>query len=179
MPIVIYNLDGCRLLSQLRRRHQHSKLNRILLKTTFHCLLSFAFVTFLIHCNLSPAASSNYVSWCWSRFVCSGLTYEIYSGGGPSTYVYCMVSYHLIAAPYVRTVVMSLHIITLLMTIRLGTPNGLWDFFTHNVFPYRKWMCLNMLNLSLEVLRNVLSLLLLLLQSMIGGGNNSIVCSLK
>ncbi len=36
--------------------------------------------------------------------VCSGLAYEIYSEGGPSTYVYCMVCYCVIAAPYVRSV---------------------------------------------------------------------------
>ncbi len=29
--------------------------------------------------------------WKLSYLVCSGLTCEIYSGGGPSTYVYCMV----------------------------------------------------------------------------------------
>ncbi len=36
--------------------------------------------------------------------VCSGLAYEIYSGGGPSMYVYCVVCYRLIVAPYVRSV---------------------------------------------------------------------------
>ncbi len=36
--------------------------------------------------------------------ICSGLAYEIYSGGGPSTYVYCVVCYHVIVAPYVRSV---------------------------------------------------------------------------
>ncbi len=40
-----------------------------------------------------------------------------YSEGGPYTYVYCMVCHCVIAAPYVRNVVVSLHIITLLMTI--------------------------------------------------------------
>ncbi len=33
-----------------------------------------------------------------------GLAYEIYSGCGPSTYVYCVFCYRLIVAPYVRTV---------------------------------------------------------------------------
>ncbi len=64
----------------------------------FHCLLSFTFVTFLILWPLSPAASI--ISWCWSCFVCSELAYEIYSGGGPSLYVYCVVCCHMMAAPY-------------------------------------------------------------------------------
>ncbi len=61
---------------------------QVLLKTSFYCLPSFTFVIYLIHWPLSPATSS---VWCWSSFVCSGLTYEIYSGGGPSMFVYCMV----------------------------------------------------------------------------------------
>ncbi len=32
------------------------------------------------------------------------LAYEIYSGGGPSTYIYCVVCYCVIVAPYVRSV---------------------------------------------------------------------------
>ncbi len=36
--------------------------------------------------------------------VWSGLAYEIYNGGGPSTYVYCVVCYCVIVAPYVRSV---------------------------------------------------------------------------
>ncbi len=67
-----------------------------LIKTSFTGLLSFTFVIFLIHWHLSPAASI--VSWCQSCFVCSRLTYEIYSGGTPSIYIYCMVCYHAIAA---------------------------------------------------------------------------------
>ncbi len=56
---------------------------------------------------------------CNEQFIlCSGLTYEIYIRGGPSMYVYCMVCYYVTAAPYVRNVVMSLHIITLWMMIR-------------------------------------------------------------
>ncbi len=39
--------------------------------------------------------------------VSPGLTYEIYSGGGPSMYVYCVVCY-IISAPYVKSNV-SLH----------------------------------------------------------------------
>ncbi len=50
---------------------------------------------------LSPAASR--VSWYWSCLVCSGLAYEICSGGGPSTCIYCVVC-HVIVAPYVRSV---------------------------------------------------------------------------
>ncbi len=34
----------------------------------------------------------------------SGLAYEIYSGGGSSTYVYCVVCYCVIVTPYVRSV---------------------------------------------------------------------------
>ncbi len=82
-----------------------------LLKIFFHWVLSFTFVTFLIHWPLSPVAFS--VSWCWSSFVCSGLMK--YSGGGPSTYIYCIVCYRVIATPCVRSVVVSLHTITLLM----------------------------------------------------------------
>ncbi len=66
------------LLSELRRRHGNSILNRFLLKSSY-CLLSITFVTFLIQWP--------YVSFCRSCFVCSGLTYDIYSGGGPSTYI--------------------------------------------------------------------------------------------
>ncbi len=67
-----------------------------------HCLLSFTFVTFLILWPLSPAVSS--VSWYWSCLVWSVLAYEIYSGGGPSMYAYCVVCYRVIVAPYVRSV---------------------------------------------------------------------------
>ncbi len=35
------------------------------------------------------------------------------TGGGPSTYIYCVVCYHTIAAPYVRSIVISLHTVTL------------------------------------------------------------------
>ncbi len=65
-------------------------------------LLSFIIVTFLILWPLSPAASS--VSWYWSCLVYSGLAYEIYSGGGPSMYIYCVVCYRVIVAPYVKSV---------------------------------------------------------------------------
>ncbi len=78
--------NGCRLLSKLRRRHQNSTHNRFLMKTSFHYLFSFTFVTFWIHWSLFSAASS--VSWCWSCFVCSGLKYEIYCDSGPQyTYI--------------------------------------------------------------------------------------------
>ncbi len=69
---------------------------------SMHYLLSFTFGTFLIPWPLSPAVPS--VSWYRSCLVCSGLAYEIYSGGGPSKYVYCVVCYHVIVAPYVRSV---------------------------------------------------------------------------
>ncbi len=50
--------NGFHLLRELRRRHENAILNRFLLKTYFHCLLSFTFVTILIHWPLSPSASS-------------------------------------------------------------------------------------------------------------------------
>ncbi len=43
-----------------------------------------------------------------------GLPYEIYSGGGPSTYVYCVVCYCVIVAPYVRSVA---HVFAYLYTL--------------------------------------------------------------
>ncbi len=107
-------LNGFYLLSVLRRRHQNSILKRVFLNTYFHFLLWFTFVTvlFIDLCLLllfvSPAARC--VSWYWSCFTCSGFTYEIYSGGAPSTYIYCMVCYRVIAAPYVRSVVVSLRV---------------------------------------------------------------------
>ncbi len=52
----------------------------------------------------SKSLFSSSVSCYRSCFVCSGLSYEIYSGGGPSTYVYCVVCYRMIVAPYVRSV---------------------------------------------------------------------------
>ncbi len=88
-----------------------SKLDGFLLKTSFHCLLWFTFVTFFIHWPLFPAASS--LSRCWSCFICSGLMYEIYSGGDPP-YVHILhVCYCMIAAQFA---VMSLHTVTFLMT---------------------------------------------------------------
>ncbi len=35
---------------------------------------------------------------------CSGLAYDIYSEGGPSMYLYCLVCYRVIVALYVRSV---------------------------------------------------------------------------
>ncbi len=48
--------------------------------------------------------STFYDRYCNPGQIMSGLAYEIYSGGGPSTYVYCVVCYHLMVAPYVRSV---------------------------------------------------------------------------
>ncbi len=50
-------LNGCHLLSKLSKKHQNSTLNRFLLRVSFHHLLSFTFVTFLIHWSLSVAGS--------------------------------------------------------------------------------------------------------------------------
>ncbi len=43
----------------------------------------------------------------------SGLTYQIYSGGCPSTYVYCVVCYRVIAAGYVKKCCVFAHCYTL------------------------------------------------------------------
>ncbi len=96
-----------------------------------------------IRYTLSRTASS--VSWCWSCFPCSGHAYEIYSGSAPSTYIYCVVYYCVITALNVRSVVMSLHTITLLMTNAKWTMSFLYSltffsvFFnyntTHNLIP--------------------------------------------
>ncbi len=68
---------------------------------SMHCLLSFIFITFLI---LGLCVLLLLVSRYRSCLVCSGLAYEIYSGGGPSMYIYCVVSYCVTVAPYVRSV---------------------------------------------------------------------------
>ncbi len=71
------------------------------LLTFFHFCYRFyslAFLSYYFQCLLMSILF----------FIC-GLAYEIYSGGGPSMYIYCVVYYHVIAAPYVRSIVMSLH----------------------------------------------------------------------
>ncbi len=43
---------------------------------------------------------SPYYQHCkYKLFICSAFTYEVYSGGGPSTYVYCVIT-----TPYVRSI---------------------------------------------------------------------------
>ncbi len=79
--------NGCRLLSELSSRHWNSIFNRFLPPEDLFSLLT-KLLTFLIYWPLSLAASCVY--WCWSCFVCSGLTYEVYSEGGSSIYVYGM-----------------------------------------------------------------------------------------
>ncbi len=100
---------------------------------SMHCLLSFTLTTFFILWPLSPAASS--VSWYWSCFVCSELAYEIYSGVGLSTYVYCVVSYRVIVAPYVRSVG---HVFAYLYTLDddLERPMVYETSLLPKVFPY-------------------------------------------
>ncbi len=39
----------CLLLSEFMRRHGHSILNRLLVKTSFHCVLSSTFVSIFVH----------------------------------------------------------------------------------------------------------------------------------
>ncbi len=48
------------------------------------------------------------------QFVCSGIAYKIYSGGGPSMYMYCVVCYRVIVASYIRSVG---HVFTYLYTL--------------------------------------------------------------
>ncbi len=96
------------------------------------------FFTFLIHRPLSFAASC--VSWCYCCFVCYGFTYELYSGGGPpTTYIYCMTYYWVIAAPYVRSVVVSLHTVTRLMTIQATQWTMSSLYFLKLVMSYGQW----------------------------------------
>ncbi len=71
-----------------------------------------------------------FVSCCRACFARSGLTYHVYSGGGPCTYVYCVVSYHVIATPYARSDVVSLHTATLLVQ------NTLWTMRSLNSLKY-------------------------------------------
>ncbi len=86
---------GCHLLSELRKWHWDSILHRFFLKIPFHCLHSFTFITSLIHWPLFLASFCVY--WCWTCLICSGLTDEIYSGVGPSMYIYCVICYCVIA----------------------------------------------------------------------------------
>ncbi len=45
-----------------------------------------------------------YINFLNDSVLCAGLIYKISSGGGHSIYIYCVVSYHVIAAPCVRSV---------------------------------------------------------------------------
>ncbi len=68
-------------------------------------------------------------------YVCSGIAYEIYSGGGPSTYIYCMVCFRVIATPYVRSIG---HVFAYLYTLDDDSEHQM-DYETSllpNVFPY-------------------------------------------
>ncbi len=66
--------------------------------------------------------------------VCSGLAYEVYSEGGPSTYVYCVVCYRVTVAPYVRSVG---HIFAYLYTLDddVECPMDCETSLLPNVFP--------------------------------------------
>ncbi len=44
--------NGCRLLIELMRRHQNSILNRFLLKTSFHALLTFIYFCYFLFFGL-------------------------------------------------------------------------------------------------------------------------------
>ncbi len=87
-------------VSELSRRHWNSIFNSFLLKTSFHFILKFTFVTFMINRPLSPAGSC--ISWCQSNFVYSGVTYEIYSKD--FSCMHCVVCNCVIAGPYVKHV---------------------------------------------------------------------------
>ncbi len=89
-----------------------SILSSFLLKSSFNCILPLTFVTFLIHRHLFLAGFC--VHWCQPYFVCSVLTSEIYSGGGPSMYVYGVDCYRMIAVPCVR---MKCNVFTHLYTL--------------------------------------------------------------
>ncbi len=67
---------GHHLLSEQRNRRQNS--------------ISTAFPEDFVH-YLSCFAIYCYDCGSWFCFKCSGLVYEIYSRGGPSSYVYCVV----------------------------------------------------------------------------------------
>ncbi len=85
------------------KSHWNSILNRFPLNTFLHCFsVLFTFVTFLIQWPLSPVGYC--IPWCRSCRVCSGLTYELYSGCDPSLYPNCVVCYRLLAVPCVWSV---------------------------------------------------------------------------
>ncbi len=94
------------------------------------------------------------------QFVCSGLTYEIYSGSDPSMYIYCLVCYRVTAAPYVRKIVVSLHTVTLLMTIcnaqrTMGSLTYLTFFFITGVryaFNIHQWPGIHLLDSTVLIL---------------------------
>ncbi len=128
-------MDAYNLLSELRRSVETPySTGSSWRPPSMHCLLSFIFVTFLVLWPLSPAASS--VSWYWSYLVYSELAYEIYSGGGPSAYVYCLVCYRVIVAPNVWSVG---HVFTYLYTLDDNLEShSLWTmrlFLLPKVFP--------------------------------------------
>ncbi len=89
-------------------------INRFFLKTSFHASFSFIYLCYIFLffglCLLLLLVPFDIES-C---FVCLGLAYEIYSGGGPSMYIYCVVCHRVIAAPYVRNVV---HVFAYLYTL--------------------------------------------------------------
>ncbi len=75
------------------------------------------------------------VYWCQSCVVCSELTYDIYSGGGSSTYVYCVVCYHVIAGP---SVIRSIGCVFAQSCSWFGTP--LDCFYYPKCFPLRNFL---------------------------------------
>ncbi len=115
--------------------HRNSIQNMFLLIDLLPCIAYFHLLLLLFKFvgPLSPAACS--VSWYRSCLVCSGLPYEIYRGGGPSTYVYCVVCYRVIVAPYIRSVG---HVFAYLYILDDNSESPM-DYETSllsNVFPY-------------------------------------------
>ncbi len=66
----------------------------VLYSVIVHCMYA---------CYITDLWSDSCVYCCQSCFIHSGLEYEIYSGGGPSLYLYCVVCYHVIWGPCLRS----------------------------------------------------------------------------
>ncbi len=98
-PLII----GCIQLAQSPQTHSHTSGPSHTIRSPTYSSLAL---------SLTPSC----VYSCQSCFVCSGLTYQICSGGGPSTYISCVGYYFVIADPCVRSVACVVtHLYTLLM----------------------------------------------------------------
>ncbi len=90
----------------------------------FHSLLlPFLFIFLCLRCVLL------------SLVLC--VTYEIYSEGGPSMYIYCMVCYCVIAAPCIRSVsCVCAYFYTFDDNLQC---HALWTIFSPKVFSFAGW----------------------------------------